>query len=46
MSFTTYMNKCTQIDGMYNKFDKGYLGLEYGSIRKTIFQYIFYGSAR
>tara|TARA_B100001113_G_scaffold282340_1_gene237314 strand:+ start:500 stop:934 length:435 start_codon:yes stop_codon:yes gene_type:complete len=29
-----------------NKADNGYLGLEYGSNRKTIFQYIYYGSAK
>ena len=47
MSFTTYMNKCGRSwMACANKLDKGYLGLEYGSIRKTIFQYIFYGSAK
>ena len=47
MNFTTYMKRCGQSwMACANKADKGYLGLEYGSDRKTIFQYIFYGSAK
>ena len=47
MNFTTYMKRCGQSwMACANKADKGSLGLEYGSDRKTIFQYIFYGSAK
>ena len=47
MNFTTYMRRCGRSwMACANKADKGYLGLEYGSDRKTIFQYIFYGSAK
>jgi len=47
VNFITYLNKCDQSwMACANKADKGYLDLEYGSDRKTIFQYIFYGSAK